>query len=98
VFEIKNDRYVLNFTAKMDGRLSDGDKVLTLEQARTSGATKVDDHWSLPLSSAARGKIALGELTLLFQFVSAPPIQPRPQLPHSVRGTLADRIDPAARR
>ena len=94
VFEIKNDRYVLNFTAKMDGRLSDGDKVLTLEQARTSGATKVDDHWSLPLSSAARGKIALGELTLLFQFVSAPPIQPRPQLPHSVRGTFVDRIDP----
>ncbi|HVV84977.1 MAG TPA: AgmX/PglI C-terminal domain-containing protein [Kofleriaceae bacterium] len=94
VFELKNDRYVLNFTAKMDGRVSDGDRVLTLEQARSSGAAKVDDHWSLPLSSQARGKISLGELTLLFQFVSAPPIQPRPQLPHSVRGTFVDRIDP----
>ena len=94
VFEVKNERYVLNFTSKMDGRLSDGDKVLTLEQARQSGAVRHDDHWSLPLSSQARGKIALGELTLLFQFVSAPPVQPRPQLPHSVRGTFADRIDP----
>jgi hypothetical protein len=94
IFGLKNDRYVLNFTSKMDGRLSDGDKVLTLEQAKTAGATRVDDHWSLPLSSSARGKIALGELTLLFQFVSAPPIQPRPQLPHSVRGTFIDRVDP----
>jgi hypothetical protein len=94
VFEVKGDRYVLNFTSKMDGRLSDGDRVLTLEQAKQSGATRHEDHWSLPLSSQARGKISLGELTLLFQFVSAPPIQPRPQLPHSVRGTFADRIDP----
>ncbi len=94
VFEVKNDRYVLNFTSKMDGRLSDGDKVLTLEQAKTGGAVRHEDHWSLPLSSQARGKISLGELTLLFQFVSAPPVQPRPQLPHSVRGTFVDRIDP----
>lgn len=94
VFEVKDDRYVLNFTQKMDGRLSDGDKVMTLEQAKTGGAVRHDDHWSLKLSSQARGKISLGELTLLFQFVSAPPIQPRPQLPHSVRGTFVDRIDP----
>src|SRR5690606_11505293 len=30
----------------------------------------------------------------LFQFVNAPPLQPRPRLPASVRGSLADRIDP----
>jgi outer membrane biosynthesis protein TonB len=94
IFGVKDGRYLLNFTSKMDGRLSDGDRVLTLEQAKQSGAVRHEDHWSLPLSSQARGKIALGELTLLFQFVSAPPIQPRPQLPHSVRGTFADRIDP----
>src|SRR5262249_46496234 len=35
-----------------------------------------------------------GEMTLLFQFVTAPPLQPRPRLPASVRGNLADRIDP----
>jgi hypothetical protein len=33
-------------------------------------------------------------MTLLFQFVTAPPLQPRPHLPASVRGGLADRIDP----
>ena len=37
IFELKNDRYALNFTSKMDGRLSDGDRVMTLEQAKTSG-------------------------------------------------------------
>ena len=48
----------------------------------------------MPMENNARGKIEIGEMRLLFQFVAAPPLQPRPRLPASVRGTLADRIDP----
>jgi hypothetical protein len=79
----------------MDGRLSDGGQVQTLVQLKQMGhARQVGGGWQVPLTETARGKVVLGDLTLLFQFVMAPPLQPRPQLPHSVRGSLADRIDP----
>ncbi len=94
LFKSHDGRYTLDFTAQMDGRLSDGDKVQTLAAARDGGAARHGDHFTLPLSDHARGKVSLGDLTLLFQFVTEPPLQPRPLLPHSVRGTLADRIDP----
>lgn len=40
-----------------------------------------------------RGKLQIGEATILYQAVAAPVATPRPQLPASVRGTFADRID-----
>ena len=40
-----------------------------------------------------RGRLALGDATILFQEVATPPPRPRPQLPASIRGTFADRID-----
>jgi uncharacterized protein YndB with AHSA1/START domain len=46
------------------------------------------------MSESARGKLTLGDLTILFQFVTEPPRQPKPMLPASVRGTFADRFDP----
>ena len=94
LFQVVNGQYVLNFTGAMDGRLSDGDRVQTLEVARSGGARQVGDHFALSLSEHARGKVSIGELTLLFQFVTEPPRQPKPMLPHSVRGTLADRLEP----
>lgn len=93
LFALENDRYVLKFSDRMDGRVSQGGKPKSLAKLRES-ARRTDDHWSLPLEDTARGKIELGEMRLLFQFVAAPPLQPRPRLPASVRGTLADRIDP----
>jgi hypothetical protein len=40
-----------------------------------------------------RGRLTIGEATILFQEVATPPPAPRPQLPAAIRGTLADRID-----
>lgn len=95
IFHVHEGRYILNFTKNMDGRVSDGDRVMTLDVARgQGGARQVGEYWAMPLSEHARGKVTVGELTLLFQFVTEPPMQPRPMLPHSVRGTLADRLDP----
>ena len=91
----KTGRYVLTVADSMDGRISDGGQVMTVAQLKGSGRiAKQGPAWLVPLSETARGKIVIGEMTLLFQFVQAPPLQPRPQLPHSVRGSLADRIDP----
>ena len=86
--------YKLQFGPKMDGRVSDGAAVYTFDQVKGNKATQHGDHWEMALSDQARGKVSLGDLTLLFQFVTEPPVQPKPMLPASVRGTLAERIDP----
>jgi hypothetical protein len=93
MFAIHENRYSLNFLPNMDGRLSDGNNVQTLDVLRNSAA-KDGGHFTIPLTDSARGKISLGDMTLLFQFVTEPPKQPKPMLPASVRGTLADRIEP----
>jgi hypothetical protein len=41
----------------------------------------------------SRGRITIGDATILFQEVITPPPAPRPQLPAAIRGTFADRID-----
>jgi hypothetical protein len=95
LFQLVNGRYVLNVAESMDGRLSDGGQVHTISQLRSSGRIqKTGPAWAIPLTDGARGKIVIGDMTLLFQFVLAPPQQPRPALPHSVRGSFADRVDP----
>lgn len=89
-------RYHLRFLEQMDGRLSDaGGQVSTLDALKTGrGATQHGDYWQVPLGENSRGKLSLGDLTVLFQFVTEPPRQPKPMLPASVRGTFADRFDP----
>jgi hypothetical protein len=93
LFTIEHGRYVLHFFDDSDGRVSDGRSVQTLTALKGKGAERRADHWALPLADGARGKVVMGDLTVLFQFVNAPPLQPRPRLPASVRGTLADRVD-----
>ncbi len=94
MFIVHDDRYALQFTDHMDGRISDGNEVYTLSALKGSHAQQRGEAWVIPLAETARGKIVVGEMTLLFQFVAAPPLQPRPHLPASVRGSFADRIDP----
>ena len=94
LFGLHGEQYSLHFMQGMDGRLSDGGQVYTLDALKQHRARQTGDGWVLPLSDQSRGKVSIGDLTLLFQFVTEPPKQPRPMLPASVRGTFADRIDP----
>lgn len=94
LFSAVNGVYHLEFTDQMNGRISDGKGVKSLDSLKRQGATRKPNGWSVRLAESSRGKIVLGDMTLLFQFVTAPPLQPRPRLPASVRGTLADRVDP----
>lgn len=95
LFALDQGRYSLRFLGKMDGRLSDsGGQVNTLDALKSKGAQNVGDYYQVGLSDSARGKLSLGDLTILFQFVTEPPRQPKPMLPASVRGTFADRFDP----
>lgn len=94
LFERIGNRYLLNFSEAMDGRVSAGDRILPLLQvAEENLARRRGDVWQLPLDESSRGKMVLGEVTLLFQFVTPPPPRPRPQLPPSVRGGLIAQMD-----
>jgi hypothetical protein len=94
LFQLVGSDYILNFTEAMTGRVGLPAGVQTLEQLRSSGAARhAGSHWQVKLNDTARGKVVLGDVTLLFQFVVAPPVQPRPQLPAAARGGFAKSID-----
>jgi TonB family protein len=78
----------------MSGRVGLPAGVQTLEQLRTSGAARnAGTHFQVKLNDNSRGKVVIGDVTLLFQFVTPPPVQPRPQLPAAARGGFAKSID-----
>ena len=93
LFEMHQGKYSLMFTDSMDGRVSVGNQVLSLDQIGSRAAMPKGKLLKLDLDDNSRGKVLLGEITLLFQFVTPPPIQPRPQLPPSVRGGLFVQMD-----
>jgi len=76
LFETKGGGYVLCAAPFMRGSI------------KTAGGTVGLDGASarIPLGDDSRGKIAIGDTTLLFQFVVLPRPRPRPQLPSSMRG------------
>lgn len=97
LFEMSSGKYSLLFSDTMDGRVSVNNQVMALEQVRQGGHAQPKggkgNVMKLGLTDASRGKVLLGEVTLLFQFVAPPPVQPRPQLPPSVRGSLITNMD-----
>jgi hypothetical protein len=89
LFETKGEEYTLNFTETMSGRISIEGGVSELVDLRKSGKARAKGKiWQVPLTDQGRGKITVGESTILYQFVTPPPMQPRPQLPAAVRGNL----------
>ncbi len=94
LFQLVGNDYILNFTELMSGRAGLPAGVQTLEQLRTSGAARhAGSHWQVKLNDSARGKVVIGDVTLLFQFVTLPPAQPRPQIPAAARNGFAKSID-----
>jgi hypothetical protein len=92
LFELIGGDYYLNFLDGMTGRVALATGITDLNALRGQ-AKRVGPAYQVRLSEEARGKIVIGETTFLFQFVAPPPIQPRPQLPLSVKGGMASQID-----
>jgi TonB family protein len=94
LFQLVGNDYILNFTEHMKGRVGLPGGVQDLEQLRASGgARNAGSHWQVKLGDSSKGKIVIGETTLLFQFVTPPPVMPRPQLPAAARGGFVKSID-----
>lgn len=94
LFETRGGDYTLNTTKTMGGRVSIKGEVHEIEALRSSGtARRKGKMFQVPLTEESRGKVVIGDSTVLFQFVAPPPIQPRPQLPAAVRGGPFKSID-----
>ncbi|HVP59366.1 MAG TPA: AgmX/PglI C-terminal domain-containing protein, partial [Myxococcaceae bacterium] len=94
VFEHRAGQYTLLFTDRMNGRVRSSAGDLDFAALKSKGlAQRRGSVWALPLDQSARGKISLGEVTLLFQFVNPPPEPARIELPAEVRGTVWRSID-----
>ena len=84
LFELVGSDYYLNFTAAMKGRVALQTGLSDLSTLRGQARTSSQGGHQIALTEDSRGKVMIGDTTFLFQFVSPPPIQPRPQLPVSV--------------
>lgn len=94
LFEHRGGSYHLCFTHQMEGRVSFPGGFSDLSVLRSSGRVRRRGRgFSLELSRDARGKISLGEATLLFQMVHPPTARPTPRLPAGVRGGWFRSID-----
>src|SRR5258708_3492530 len=92
LFELIGGDYYLNYLDGMTGRVALATGITDLNGLRGQ-AKRVGAAYQVRLTDEARGKIVVGETTFLFQFVAPPPVQPRPQLPLSVKGGMASQID-----
>jgi outer membrane biosynthesis protein TonB len=94
LFELVNGQYSLVFKAGMDGKVTVNGAELTLQQAREKGLAKGrGDTLVLPLTDASKGRVALGEVSVLFQFVTPPPEPKKEELPPTVKGSFFSQID-----
>ena len=85
LFAVEQGGFVLRIAPHTTGRVMQNGAEVELRESIGRAA--------IPLERGARGKLRIGDATVLFQEVATPVIAPRPQLPASVRGTFADRID-----
>jgi len=88
LFAVDQGQVLLRLTDQMSGRLAQDGTIRSELRGTPDGVV------TIPLARGARGRVQIGEATVLFQEVAAPPLPPRPRLPAAVRGSLADRIDP----
>lgn len=94
VFDVKGGQYVLYILPGMTGRVRMGGEIATLQDLKQSGRAKPSGGMHvLPLPQSAQGRVAIGDATLLFQFVTPPPPRPKPVLPASMRGGWIQGMD-----
>jgi outer membrane biosynthesis protein TonB len=94
LFEAHPRGYIAHFADAMDARIAVGNEVISLAQLKQAGRLRKQGASSrYLLDERSRGKVTVGDLSVLFQFVTPPPPQPRPQLPASVRGSFFTGFD-----
>lgn len=95
IFQAKGSTYALNFTDGMSGKVQLDSGIANLAQVRESGeVAKRGGQYSVTISHKTRGKVVVGDVTVLFQFVAAPPESARKLARQDFRPKLLEEDDP----
>jgi hypothetical protein len=87
--------YVLHFTEEMKGKISYKNAIVPLGKLKEQGdAVRKGAEYLLPLNDGNRGKVGIGSITILFQFVPPPPEPMRAGQTQDFRPKLFDEDDP----
>jgi TonB family protein len=94
VFAWQSDRYQLSFEDGADGRIQGPQGAADFGALVSQGLAKREGRgYSVPIGEDQRGKVVLGEVTLLWQFVTPPPEAPKPVLPKEAKGNHFKSMD-----
>jgi hypothetical protein len=86
-FSVHGDQYALAFDERMEGRVEGARGPLEFGALVAQGlAQRQGDHFLVPLRDDPQGRLTIGEVTLVWQFVVPPPEAPKPVLPQAARG------------
>ena len=95
LFVAKGDNYFLRYLPSMQGKIAYKDGVHSLQAlAKRGDAKRKGDVLVLPLTEKNRGKISIDNVTVLFQFVPAPPEPLHPTYKTDFRPKLFTEDDP----
>lgn len=95
LFQCKGGKYHLNVTKSMGGKFASDGGVSDISKASTSpDVARKGDVAILPLGDGSRGKVVVGDITVLFQFVPAPPESARMVNRQDFRPKLFSEDDP----
>jgi TonB family protein len=95
LFGVRGDGYELILTEDMKGRLqADDADVVDFATLKQQGVLKKKGaYYHMPLTDSHRGKVQLGDITIIFQFM-VPPVAPaRVEVPLLLKGNFKERID-----
>ena len=95
MFVYRKGLYYLRFTSRMQGKIAiQPGEVYTLAQLRSSNMVKRSkDIYYFELKEQTRGKVKLGDISILFQFIEAPKALPTYQPPAVLKGGLLTALD-----
>jgi outer membrane biosynthesis protein TonB len=94
VFTVAGERYTLLFAESVEGRIQGPAGSADFGALVSQGLAKQQGGgYAVPVNDDQRGKIVLGEVTLLWQFVVAPPETPKPVLPKEAQGNHFKSLD-----
>jgi hypothetical protein len=95
LFEVDGGRYYLRFSENMDGKIElSRQKVADLAMLKKEGKiVKRGGADAFELTDESRGKVMVGDVTILFQFKTASAEPARPVLPADARGSILQNID-----
>lgn len=95
LFEADGPKYFLRFAEGMDGRIQlTGQQVFSVGDLRKSGkVVQRSGVEAVELTDESRGKVLIGDVTVLFQFKQAAAEPVRPVLPADARGSILQNID-----